>query len=338
MSLVQEQPAAVPTAPAVVEAPAPTVADVELEAEIADVFGLSLEQEGKPASTGEAVVESAPPVASPPPSPAVVAPAVVPPVAQPAPIPQAPATEELTPEQRLAANAEAATVDALKAKVAQLEAQIATPATPAIPAPAGNVDEPEFTAPQYQLQIPDEVTAAIFDENPATAKAGMQHLINGLAAHIHKTIITQTVLPLLRHHEQALKAPIEAEQGRQQAEQMRSQYYERHPTHNSPALQPIIAAETHALSMQFPQAAWDENFMDALGARVNAKIAEMATAAGLAPQPVVTPTPTPAVTPAAPAPAAVVPAKPAAMMPTGAPSPAASSEPDLADEVFSLFT
>lgn len=304
--------------------PGPSDADTTA-ADIASVFDLDLghlaaneEPAVPPAAApaaagqepGEGVVPSSP---SPEPP---AAPAAPTPPAEPAPAPAQPQADPnasplaapAAPSAPTAAPAPADPEAALRerskdAQIAAMQAQIAelmkgkAPAAEPEPGTAPTVSEPS-----YALTIPAEVTSAIFGEDPATATHGLTHLVNSLAKHIHKTVAAEFTQKLNEFRGSLQTREVDAERT-QQAREMQEAYYAKFPAHNKPVLLPIVQQEAGRLAVEYPNATVDDNWYNALGARVTAAVAAIT---GQPAEPAPTPAPTPA-------------KKPAAMLPTGAP-------------------
>lgn len=311
----------------------------DLEAEVASVFSLSdfmpeadtppaTEAPAAPAAQPPATPEGADGLAPPAPSepPATPAPAPrepseaapLPPLGTPEAAPATPAAPAAPTDEQLRRQSLEAQVEALRLENERLRTSGSTATPPATPS---TDKQPEEV--RYGLTIPDEVTNAIFGEDANVAKAGMTHLINSLASHIHKTVlahITSNLAAVAQEQEQR-KAETQASAAVASAQQ---EYFGAFPKHNDPLILPIVQAQSAALATQFPNLPWGPDFMNALGARVEAAIAQLRGGVEA-----------PA-TPAAPV--VVPPKKPAAMMP-GTPRegiPAFEADTDVIADTFSF--
>lgn len=191
----------------------------------------------------------------------------------------------------------------LQAAQAELKRVRETPATPAPgspSAPAG--DQPEEV--RYALAIPDQLAAVILGEDPAQAQQGMTTLVNSLAQHIHSRVIKDVETRLTTMQSAAMQERTQQEQGTA-IEQAREQYFAKFPQHKDPILGPIISSTAAQLAVEYPEHPWNDNYMAALGMRVEAAIAKLR--GGQAPAA------TPAPPPPPPSP------RPPAMLPAGAP-------------------
>lgn len=264
--------------------------------------------------------------AAPEPAPAS-APGATPPPASPAPVtpPAAPTPPVAVDEAVLREASLKAQVDALSRTVEQLRANPqGTPSGTPPPAESGTTGEQPV---RYNLTLPQQVQADLMSEDPAKNMAAISAIVNDLGTIVHNAVRAE-----LRKEIQVAVSSISSsgEQGeREQATaKARDAYYAAFPTHNSPLALPIVQAEAQKLSAEFPGLPWDANYINALGARVNKAIADVAAATGG----VVPPPAPPAV------PAAVPPARPAPMMPSGnRAADAVSSTGDLSEEILGVL-
>ncbi len=318
--------------------PAPADNSV-FEAELASIFGVGpaseealpgepLGAEGLPAVPGAEV----PPTSTS----APVPPTVAEPLAATPPIPAAPAQ---APQQGLppAIPAQPAVVPAapdpkdlelenLKATVAALQAQLQQPAagTPAQPGAATpSSGDPAAQLPQYGLAIPDNVAAMVFGEDPAQAKAGLEHIVNSVLTIAHTRVRKEfderlTAMQSAQRQEAAQSATAT------QVDEIKRDYYTAFPTHNHPAVAAVLAEESAKMAASYPNLPWSEQYRNALGTRVNTRLQELQALGGAPAAP-------------APVPGTPVPSAPAAMTPL-APRPAAptggQTDEDLLLETF----
>lgn len=164
-------------------------------------------------------------------------------------------------------------------------------------------------------------------EDAEQSQKGLQFLINSLAFTVHTRVRKE-----IEHRETALldkfgqtQQQLTAQQSKQQAME---RYYSAFPTHRTEALGGLINQVGAQIAAEMPDAPFDDQFINALGARVNQKLAEMAGAqAAPTPAPAPTPTPTPA-----------PPAKPAGFLPANPgtkPASGGESQEDVVADVFS---
>jgi len=330
----------------------------ELEADVAatfgDVFGAADAEPAfrphEPAPSGEPAGEAgggataapvtppaAPteqPAAQPPaaPEPAPATPPVQPaPLAPPATPPAAPTTN---PEEALRQSSLEAQVQALQLELQQLRAnpQPATPGTqpaaPQQPSPAAESGEPQIE--RYNLTLPQHIQAALTSDDPNQMLAGIQTVINDLGTIVHNRVLEQTRTLVTQTVQQAvggIRQDQALTQQQQEVETYRQSYYEKFPSHNSPLILPLLQAETARLAAEYPNARFDDNFINSLGSRVNNAIAQL-TGGGQQPS-----SAQPAVPP-------VVPPRPAASLPSGTRAQAPGSElegSDLIEQTLSAF-
>lgn len=216
-----------------------------------------------------------------------------PPVAQPAVVPP---TEEQLRTQSLAAQ-----VDALQQQLQQMRAN------PAVAQPqAGQQPQAESGGPpvrRYNLTLPQQIKDALISEDPEQSVAAIGNIVNDLGTIVHNTVMTevrQSFAALL----QAAGASEQIEKQTSTANAAQEAYYSKFETHRNPLYLPLLQAESQRMAAEFPHLTWNEDYINALGTRVNARVAELATQTGFAPVP-------------APAPVAAPPARPAPMMPSG---------------------
>lgn len=280
----------------------------DLEAEVNEIFGF--EEVAPPPASGspaEPVVEpgvgevKAPsPAPETPPAPEATpaapvtgetpAPGTPPaaPAAEPAPsaAPTPPVGEEALKLQSLEATVEAlqATIDGLRANPA--------PAAPAAPAgESGTTEE----LPAYSLTLPKPVADAILGEDPQQAAAGIAHMMNSLATIIHANIRKELGVreaALVGRLQQSASTVDEAEV-RQKGQE---EYYGAFPTHKNDNILPLVQAEARKMAAEFPNLKWGADYINALGTRVNNRIAAL-----------VSPAPAPEIVPVPPAPAPSLP-------------------------------
>jgi hypothetical protein len=312
-----------------------------MEADVAELFDLAIPATNAP-SGGEA------PSSSPAPEPGVAvgqAPAAAPepPVSpespaapSPAPAasgePTAPVTPSAAPnapapsaapvppvdEQALKLQSLEATVEALQAELATSRANPAPVAgTPAAPAAGPESGE---QPPAYRLTLPQQVAEAIFDEeNPERRIAGITHMMNSLAAIVHHNVRLE-----MNGRFQALVDQARTQEASTQTaevvESSRNQYYDAFPAHKNELILPLIQAESRSMAAEFPNAKWDQNYINALGTRVNNRIAAL-TGGGQPPVTNITP-------PAAPAPS----------LPSGTRTEVPGSNPSEIDVIADTFS
>lgn len=235
-----------------------------------------------------------------------------------APAQEAPAAPAAEPQQPAAAPEPPDPRDlelaSLKAQLAQLlDQQKAAPA-----APAAQPEDGLKPSPPIQVQLPNELLAMINSEDHTQSAQGINTLVSviatGLTQRFEAGLMALESKVMERFAGQSATATVEQEQ--QEAAQHRDNYFKAFPDHNKPVLMPILAQQAAELAAEFPGVPWNEQFINALGARVNASLG------GIMPQ-------APAAQPA--------PAKPAAMMPQGSRSEEPSAD-DLSNVIFDTFT
>ena len=189
---------------------------------------------------------------------------------------QPPTPAAATPEAPAAPSASELELASLKAQVAALSAQLAEKpgSGESAPEPAGT----QPTAPQpLNVQLPDELFAAITSEDPMAARQGMNTLVSTIATGLNFRFEARLAELRKEVGEKFTAKDSEAQAAARQDEaaQQRAEYFEAFPTHNKPILLPIVAQEAAQLAAEFPNLPWDKNFVNALGVRVNNKLAEL---------------------------------------------------------------
>jgi hypothetical protein len=165
-----------------------------------------------------------------------------------------------------------AQVQALTAHIAQLQGQTGQQGAGQQTPQTGQADQlqQEFQNPltDYRLAMPDDVASAVFNEDPGVARQGLTHVINATAREVH--------LRTLRHVDQLINQRLQsygqqtADQQRQ--ERMRNEYFGAYPQHRDPATQMIVAQEAQVMWGANPAQTWDQDAINALGQRVNARL------------------------------------------------------------------
>lgn len=214
----------------------------------------------------------------------------------------------------------------LRAQLQSLQAFIAEQqgTQPGGQAPAAGQPGQPGQPPQPQLehipvQLPAPLAEAILGEDPQQAVAGINTLLTTVASGLATRFSAQ-----LRQLESKVNERFDGQQqavteqeAAAQAEQLREDYFKTFPTHKPAVFLPIIQEQARLLTAEFPGVAWDENFRNTLGVRVNQALAE----AGVQVSTVATP-------PRAPQ----APSQPAPMLPSG--SRPAPLEEDIITETF----
>jgi len=202
------------------------------------------------------------------------------PAQQPTAAPAAPAavTEQTggqQPADSTSVQALAAQVQALVTQNAELQQRLAQGAGLAPQTGPGGQpgQQPQDVDPylDYRLAIPDDVASAVFHEDPAVARQGIQHVINSLGRIVHERVLRSVTERVLPSYLQEFQSNLTQSQ---QQEQMRQQYYNDFPQHNDPGIKLIVAQEAQAMWTANPTLAWDANARAALGARVNARLGQ----------------------------------------------------------------
>lgn len=118
------------------------------------------------------------------------------------------------------------------------------------------------------LTVPDNLAAAIFADDPGTAKQAMDVLISAVATNAVSAAL-QRVVPII---DQRLGAVMQTVQAGEQVGKMEEAYYQAFPDHKNELYKPLIQATVDEKYKLFPHAQWDENMINAVGASVTAKL------------------------------------------------------------------
>lgn len=176
------------------------------------------------------------------------------------------------------------------------------------------------------VQLPRPVIDAIMGEDPQRAEAALNHVVTAIATglnHRFETRLAAEVAAMNDRFSRVEQLPVQQEQAAE-AQRLRDDYFAAFPEHNKPIFQTLLAQEASALQAALPGAPWDENFRNALGARVTEKLKEAGFPVGM--QPAAEP----------PAPVAAAPAAPAAFLPTGARPAAEPEDANIIADTFAL--
>lgn len=264
------------------------------EAEIFDTLGISphtgdtgeAAQEGAQApaeSGGEVAAPSAPPVTPPegesPPEPAAPEPAIAP-VPQPQAAPTAPAPQPAEPtppaDDKLRTASLEAQVEALQRALQQ---QQANPQQGQQPQAVESGQQPVPIAPtRYGLTLPQPVQEALLSEDPQKNVQAITAIMNDLGTIVHNNVAMQLRGEVSKMFQSLVYAASEGEQMQVRAtgrESAQKQYYDAFPSHKNPTVLPLIQAESQKMAAEFPGLSWSQDYVNALGARVEATIRQL---------------------------------------------------------------
>jgi hypothetical protein len=167
------------------------------------------------------------------------------------------------------------------------------------------------------------VQEALVGDDPAKTVAAINSIVNDLGTIVHNTVLAQVRAEMRGGFESLANMATEAQTGsaRQSAvEASKQAYFSKFPTHNRPEIEVLVRAENAKLAAAYPNAPFDDNYMNALGARVNGVLASIGAA--------------PAETETAPAASTTPAARPAAMLPSGNRSAPVTPSGSLSDEIM----
>lgn len=115
-------------------------------------------------------------------------------------------------------------------------------------APQAAQPQPEAEAPAYSVTIPDQLASAIFSEDPAQAREGLNYMVNSIMNKLHADFSAA----LKAQHEQIVQqvsrdvpSRIYQEQSAaQQAKTIHDDFYGTYPEFNKPELKPLVQTVT----------------------------------------------------------------------------------------------
>lgn len=219
------------------------------------------------ASPQPAAVE--PPAGTPPAGSAASAPAGTPPAAQ---QPQS-ADEAALREASLRAQ-----VASLQSVIDSMRSQSQPPqsGTPSAPPAGPESGQPAAEQPfRYNLTLPQPIVDALNSGEPEQIVPAIGKIVNDLGFIVHNTVIAQvrqemqTAFSTLASMAERTNDGSTREAAREAA---REQYFAAFKSHKNPLIEPIIQNEANKMAAEFPGLPWDANYINALGARVNAAL------------------------------------------------------------------
>jgi hypothetical protein len=173
----------------------------------------------------------------------------------------------------------ASTVEALRTTVEGLPAAITAatkPPEPAAPqadewAPTDGTDKLNYV--QIMDSMPDALINQLGSENPVERKQAVSQLM-GVAMHVaHRLAAKQAVTQMRAELQQVLPAFVsEQMQAHATSQRVFSDFYGKFPMLNVPELRPMVRAAATELMQETKAAGWNEQFRDALGARILQKL------------------------------------------------------------------
>jgi len=182
------------------------------------------------------------------------------------PAPVAPVDAEALLRQSLEAQ-----VQGLQAEVQRLRAS--PPAAPTQQPPGGGSAGAD-DLPRYQLNLPPQVAAALTSGDDQQTVAGITHMMNSLATIVHHNVR----LEMSQRFGQLINAAREQDSQASTStaiNEAREDYYKAFPGHKDPLILPLIQAETMQMATEFPGLAWSDNYRNALGQRVEGRLAQL---------------------------------------------------------------
>lgn len=198
------------------------------------------------------------------------------PAAQPGQQPPAAGTPPVAPvdADKLRLQSLEATVQALQQELANARANPPAGREQQPGQPAGGGSGGADDLPRYNLNLPQNVAAAILGDDPQQAVAGINNMLNSLATIVHHNVR----LEMQQRFGQLINAAREQDSQAQTAtaiEQAREDYYKAFPAHKDPLILPLIQSETMQMAAEFPGLGWSDQYRNALGQRVEARLAQL---------------------------------------------------------------
>lgn len=269
----------------------------------------------QPAAEAGGGVGSAP-AAPPEQQPAGSEPAPQPAAAQPSATPPAPAASEPSAAQPAAPpaqqppSAEALRAQSLEAQVDALTQQLEQLRSK--PAQGQQPDQPQSGQPQeqlvsYGLTIPPQVAEALDSDDGQVRVAAINKIVNDFGTIVHNSVVRQMRAEVSGMFQALVNGATQGSEQQQReaaAASAKDAYYQAFPDHNNAVILPIVQTEAAKMAAEFPHLKWGPDYINALGARVNAALDSLRGVQPIAQQP----EPQPGQSPAQ---------RPAAMMPTG---------------------
>jgi hypothetical protein len=171
--------------------------------------------------------------------------------------------------------------DAPAPSSAPAEPPAAAPASPAPrkpaptgqPAPAPSTDQPAAERPfKYDLTLPEATRNALLSDDPQDNIKAINAIVNDLGTIVHNTVLAQ-VRAEVRNAFGALAGIATESQASERVsserEAGRNAYFTAFPGHKDERIEPLIRQQALQLSAEYPHLPFNEQFIAALGARVN---------------------------------------------------------------------
>jgi hypothetical protein len=247
-----------------------------------------------------------PPKKAPAPAPAAAPAAAEPPPAAPTGPPPTPLPERQTPVEPTMADL-LQVVMRQQEQLGQLTSRVAGP--PAEP------EEPEGPpVPDYMFEVPDQLLEMVRSEDPNVQKAGLAHMIGGMAQAIHRKMYGELQNSLTPVIDQRVNV-VRSEADRRRA--MHDDFYGTYKFLDNPRLKPMIATVATQVAAEWRTNEWSPQMRDEVYRRVVDDLRTVAAAAGSAPVELPPTVPASGAAPATPTPAVL--GSPAPVAPAGGP-------------------
>jgi len=163
-------------------------------------------------------------------------------------------------------------IAALAKELAQLKQQMQQQQQQPQAKPEPKQEEPkEEPLPNYVLDVPDQILAAMNSEDPTERKHGVQALIAGVGGYIHRQV-RQELEAREKRILESIAPRVEAVQGAKEAKRaiFEDFYVKRYPELNKPEFYPIVQAVLPQVLQELGANGYNPQVADALGKRLKA--------------------------------------------------------------------
>lgn len=126
--------------------------------------------------------------------------------------------------------------------------------------------QPEDNLPPYVFQITDEYIDALRSENPEMNRRAIMGIVQGTARAVHQNLRTE----YQEHVQTAVQNYVQRHTTSSRIENTVMQdYYGTYPSHNNPALQPVVVGVAQRIMRETGAQAWTPELRDRIGQGVN---------------------------------------------------------------------
>lgn len=173
----------------------------------------------------------------------------------------------------------------LRTQLAERDQEINRLRTPIQQPQAPQQPQSGYQGPEFNFQVPPNLLAAIYSEDPLQRTQGLSAMMQGVARATFQTVMGQ----VQRYYTEQVPAAIrEAQANQAQAQQVHQDFYSSFPELSKPELRMLVLGTAQQLIAETGAKSWTPQLKAALGQRVKAVLG-MGTPAAT-PVPVVPPT------------------------------------------------